>query len=356
MQLNKLSTVIILVSFAGILFSATMPSPIAYHGILTNNAGVPVKDSSGYNLTFSLFDDSSASNTPLWSANHKIQTKNGVFSVMLGSINTTGNFDSLKFDKQYWLSVKRDDGAQFGPGIKLSVVPYAKRALVADSAGKIDGNNITNASIDSTKIIDNTITTNTIKNGTILTQDADTSFKAPKAGIADTAKWILSSAITPNMISSAQIASLDGSKITNPDFGSQKIVTSETVTGRVFLTRTLTGNIASGRIDTLKVEHLETGSCYVANFYMTADQIDISKSAIIQTLNPGAVAQVNQIGNLDYNLGNVVFTTFEGRPAGSYGADPWGRGKNSFWIIIDSNDFGVPSANWWLTLTKIGGI
>jgi hypothetical protein len=208
MLLKILLPVIILVSFAWNLFSAAMPSLIAYQGILTSNSGVPVKDSSGYKLTFSIFDDSASSSSPLWSGNHNVQTKNGVFSFMLGSVNTTGNFDSLKFDKLYWLSVKRDDGAQFGPKIKLSVVPYAKRAMIADSAGKaalasnaahaqvsdstlkIDGKNITNASVDSSKLADSTITTRKIKKGTIQSEDVNLQFKAPFAILADSAKKV----------------------------------------------------------------------------------------------------------------------------------------------------------------------
>ncbi len=236
--------------------------------------------------------------------------------------------------------------------MRLGVVPYAVRAMVADSAGKVDGRNIGDNSIDSTKIANNAITTNKILNNTIKTEDLSSDLIAP---MADSAKWIRPTAITNGMIGTNQISKIDGSKI-NPDFADQEIKTISSITARNFITKYQNGSITSGIIDTLKIEDLDEGSCYLANFYMHGDQIGISKSAIIQTLDPGLVSQVNPIGNTDYNLGTVTFTTFENRAPGSYAGDPWGRGKCSFWIVIDATDFEGRTASWQLTLTKIGGI
>ncbi len=111
-----------------------------------------------------------------------------MFSHMLGSVIS---LEGLKFDKQYWLSVKKD-GNQISQRIRLGVVPYAVRAMVADSAGKVDGRNIISNSIDSTKITNNAITTNEILNGTIKTEDVSSDFIAP---MADSAKWIRPTAI-----------------------------------------------------------------------------------------------------------------------------------------------------------------
>jgi hypothetical protein len=156
-----------LIVIAGIIYqiqSFPISSQIAYQGILTDGAGNPLKDTT-YNLVFSLHIDSIVT-THEWTENKTVTTKGGMFSHMLGSVNT---FDTLSFSRQYWLSVKRG-GDEIGQRIKLGVVPYARRAMVADSsvmakgsdsakravfadsAGKIDGKNIIANSIDSSKI------------------------------------------------------------------------------------------------------------------------------------------------------------------------------------------------------------
>jgi hypothetical protein len=180
---------------AGISVSSPISSQVAFQGILTDGSGNSYKDSTGYKVTFTLYADS-VLNAEVWTEELVVSTKQGVFSVMLGSVQS---LDTVKFEQQYWLGVKRDNGGQIGKRIKLGVTPYSKRALsadtanyakVADSALSVNGVIIKGKSIDNSKIADSTITTGKIKNGTILSEDVDTGFKAPFAGVADSAKNI----------------------------------------------------------------------------------------------------------------------------------------------------------------------
>ena len=211
---------------AGIAVSSPISSQVAFQGILTDGSGNSYRDSTGYKVTFTLYADS-IDNAEVWTEEQVVSTKQGIFSVMLGSVKS---LDTVKFEQQYWLGVKRDNGGQIGKRIKLGVTPYSKRALsadtanyakVADSALSVNGVIIKGKSIDSSKIADSTITTGKIKNGTILSEDVDTGFKAPFAGVADTAKYI--STI------------IEGSKI-NTNFGSQPMITTNSVTASRFIT------------------------------------------------------------------------------------------------------------------------
>jgi hypothetical protein len=111
--------------------ASPVSSQIAYQGILTDTKMNALRDST-YVLFFGI-DTSLTTGSSIWTESQAVATKNGVFNIMLGSVTS---LDTLAFDKQYWLTVKRDNGAPIGTKLKLNAVPYAKRALLADSATK----------------------------------------------------------------------------------------------------------------------------------------------------------------------------------------------------------------------------
>ncbi len=220
--------------------SAPITSQIAYQGILTDNAGNPLADSS-YNIEFSLYTDS-AGGTPVWAETKTVTTRGGMFSHMLGSVIS---LEGLKFDKQYWLSVKKD-GNQIGQRIRLGEAPYAVRAMVADSAARIDGRNITSKSIDSTKIADGSIGTN-------------------------------------------QISVIDGNKIA-ADFGNQ------TIKGRIGVIDSLsTGAIVNNR-SVSSLEFIENG-------------LSLSKKYIKSTYDATFTGTLYEVGGQYIRLATVSFPT-----------------------------------------------
>jgi len=180
MRLLKTIFLIIVLGFLGIAVAAPVFAQIAYQGILTDASGNPLRDST-WSLTFSLHTDSTKSSLPIWNEEKSVTTKKGIFSHMLGSVTS---LSALKFDEQYWLSITRE-GIELGQRVKLGVVPYAMRSVVADTANYIDGEHISDTSISAEKIKSGAITTEHLLARTITTDDVSDTFVAPRARYSD---------------------------------------------------------------------------------------------------------------------------------------------------------------------------
>jgi len=112
--------------------AAQIPQTMSYQGRLTDTGGNPVANGN-YSLTFRLYDVSSGG-AALWTETQASVPVNGaIFSVMLGSVTPFG----LPFDKQYWLGVSVQGGAELTPRTALSTSPYSIRSL-----GVLGSNNI----------------------------------------------------------------------------------------------------------------------------------------------------------------------------------------------------------------------
>ena len=103
---------------------AQTPQTISYQGILTDDSSVVVPDGA-YSLTFSFYDIDTGG-TALWSETHaSVTVVNGLFNVILGSVDSVGNPLDLPFDQQYWLGVQVDGGAELTPRVQLTSSPYS---------------------------------------------------------------------------------------------------------------------------------------------------------------------------------------------------------------------------------------
>ncbi len=114
-----------------LLFSASsvypaIPRLINYQGILTNNAGTPLDGS--YDLTFRIYDDSTAGALKWTEAQDGVSVNSGLFTVLLGQVNEL----DLPFDEPYWLEVQVESDTL--PRLRMTSSAYAFRALVADTA------------------------------------------------------------------------------------------------------------------------------------------------------------------------------------------------------------------------------
>ncbi|MEA3296904.1 MAG: hypothetical protein U9R56_03485 [candidate division Zixibacteria bacterium] len=106
------------------VIQASVPQLISYQGRLTNIAGIPLPDSS-YSMEFSIYVDS-VDGVPLWTENVTVTTVDGLFSHMLGSIETLPS--SLFEDHSaLYLGVSRD-GVPLDARTRLVSAPYAQAA------------------------------------------------------------------------------------------------------------------------------------------------------------------------------------------------------------------------------------
>ena len=95
---------------------------IGYQGVLTDAMGTPLSDGS-HSLSFSLFD-AATGGVALWSETQTVTTQQGVFTAQLGRATAL----TLPFDRQYWLGIRVDGGAELAPRTVLTMAPYAFRA------------------------------------------------------------------------------------------------------------------------------------------------------------------------------------------------------------------------------------
>jgi hypothetical protein len=145
---------------------AQIPRMLSYQGVLTDSLGNPKPDGT-YSLTFRLYDVES-DGTALWTEAKTLSVERGLFSTNLGDQVV---FDpSVKFDRQYWLSVQVGSGAELSPRIVLSAVGYSLNSEKADTA-QYARKAATPSLVDSARIAiavpDGSITSAKIQNGTI---------------------------------------------------------------------------------------------------------------------------------------------------------------------------------------------
>jgi len=128
MRQTILLSMLVLVLAAQISW-AQIPQTMSYQGVLADAGGAPVADGS-YDLTFSIYDVATGG-VALWTETQSVAVVNGVFSVILGSVNPL----TPDFDQQYWLGITVGAGPEMTPRTKLTASPYSLNSRsVADDA------------------------------------------------------------------------------------------------------------------------------------------------------------------------------------------------------------------------------
>lgn len=126
----------VLVSCVGLLLStllsgtvlADVPHLVRYQGTLTDDQQVPLEGP--YTCTFRLYD-AATGGTKVWQETQtNVPITKGQFSVLLGQVTPL----DLPFDKDLWLSIEINTDGEMSPRQRLSSVPYAYRAKVAETA------------------------------------------------------------------------------------------------------------------------------------------------------------------------------------------------------------------------------
>jgi hypothetical protein len=113
-----------------------VPHVINYQGRLTNSSDQPVNDAT-YTLQFFIYADSAISMIPhLWTETQDVSTKEGLFNVLLGTLNP---IDPSIFEGSVrYLAIKVGSDPELTPRTPIVSVPYA---MVAGTAsGSVDCN------------------------------------------------------------------------------------------------------------------------------------------------------------------------------------------------------------------------
>jgi hypothetical protein len=110
---------------------AEVPRLMNYQGVLTDSHGAPVSGS--HKLTFRIYTSEETGAAALWEESYEsVEIREGVFSVILGSV--TPMKDGLFDCGELWLGVSVDGDLEMAPRTRITPVPWALRAGVADVA------------------------------------------------------------------------------------------------------------------------------------------------------------------------------------------------------------------------------
>jgi hypothetical protein len=129
--------------------SATSTSTISYQGRLADSAGNPLTDK--YNMEFRIYDVPTGGTplwTEMWTGANAVDVSDGLFNVMLGSIDGTLALSIENHDELY-LGITVGTDSEMVPRVQLGSVPFSMQAL---------------------SLPDGAITTTMLANGTV-TQD-----------------------------------------------------------------------------------------------------------------------------------------------------------------------------------------
>ncbi|MFA4991283.1 MAG: hypothetical protein WC569_01705 [Candidatus Omnitrophota bacterium] len=108
-----------------VLCHAAVPRVINYQGKLTDKEDNPL---SGNLLVTFRFYDVESGGTASWEESHILQVKNGVFSVLMGSIKPL----EIDFNNDLWLGIEVSSDGEMSPRVKLASSAYALNAQAID--------------------------------------------------------------------------------------------------------------------------------------------------------------------------------------------------------------------------------
>gem|GEM_PF-1377827 len=122
--------------------AAEVPRLMSYQGMLTGTDGMPTAGS--HDLRFRIYSGAQEDAEILWEESHTgVEVLDGVFSVVLGSLTAMG--DDLFDSGELWLGVKVDSDPEMSPRTRITPVPWAMRAGVADMALRVSEEAYTDA-------------------------------------------------------------------------------------------------------------------------------------------------------------------------------------------------------------------
>jgi hypothetical protein len=127
--------------------SATSTSTISYQGRLADSAGNPLTDK--YNMEFRIYDVPTGGTplwTEMWTGANAVDVSDGLFNVMLGSIDNTLASSIEGYDELY-LGITVGTDSEMVPRVQLGSVPFSMQAM-----------SVSTGAITTTMLADGTVT------------------------------------------------------------------------------------------------------------------------------------------------------------------------------------------------------
>jgi hypothetical protein len=109
---------------------AQVPRAVSFQGILVDATNKPLPDGPRQ-MRISMYATVSGG-APLYTEMHSATLKDGLFNVIIGSVNPIP--PSIEFDKPYYLGISVDGGSEMTPRTPFTSVPYALQASRATTA------------------------------------------------------------------------------------------------------------------------------------------------------------------------------------------------------------------------------
>ena len=133
MRRSNLNSILGMLLLASVLFGQNL----SIQGVARDNSGQSLANGS-YGFVFRLYTVETGGSA-VWTESQTLDVLNGVFSVILGDVNSMAGID---FDAQYWLSLEIDGNGELSPRSRLVVSPYAIMASLGgqDNVVPLSGN------------------------------------------------------------------------------------------------------------------------------------------------------------------------------------------------------------------------
>lgn len=149
--------------------TSTSTNTISYQGRLADTGGSPITGLQ--NMEFRLYDvpvGGVALWEEFWTGGNAVQVSDGLFNVMLGSLNTDLTA-IVQGETQLYLGITVDTDSEMLPRVQLGSVPFSMQALTVPD-DSITNAKLTSNAVNSDTIIDGSVDTIDLANGSV-TQD-----------------------------------------------------------------------------------------------------------------------------------------------------------------------------------------
>jgi hypothetical protein len=131
--------------------SATSTSTISYQGRLADSAGNPLTDK--YNMEFRIYDVPTGGTplwTEMWTGANAVDVSDGLFNVMLGSIDNT-LASSIENHDELYLGITVGTDSEMAPRVQLGSVPFSMQAMTVPD-GSVTTEKIADGAVTSQKM------------------------------------------------------------------------------------------------------------------------------------------------------------------------------------------------------------
>jgi hypothetical protein len=179
--------------------SAVSTSTISYQGRLADSIGTPL--TGYYNMEFRIYDVPTGG-VPLWeefwTGGNSVQISDGLFNVMLGSINNT-LASAIEGHDELYLGITVGTDSEMTPRVQLGSVPFAMQAMTVPNGsitsekiadGAVGSSEIATNAVGSDEIAANGVGTAEIANGSVTTE------KLAMRAVTQVAQAVISSEVS----------------------------------------------------------------------------------------------------------------------------------------------------------------